>query len=111
MRTITLSMQPRKPGYTIKVMDDASVRNHLQDWSVLPGASRHLSAVVGEGSTIRIGLFEGDRLSSVTSVSVRNGSVMHNGVRVLPVIGTTWEGLFQDVRIIPSLFARKEKSG
>lgn len=109
MRTITLVMQPKKPGYNLRVLEDVGVQNHLADWSASRGAPRRLSAVVGEGKTMRIGLFDGNHLEAVTSVSVNEGQVRYNGARVVPIIGTTWNGLFQDVRIVPSLFSRKEK--
>ncbi len=109
MRTVTLLMDPQKPTYNLRVMEDDGAHNHLGEWPTQQGARRRLAAVVGEGHTLRIGLFEGDRLSAVTSVTVTDGRVVHNGERVLPVFGTTWEGLFQEVRIVPSLFAKKEK--
>jgi hypothetical protein len=108
MRTVTLLMAPKKPTYNLRVMEDDGVRNHLGEWGT-QGAHRRLSAVVGEGKTLRIGLFDNDRLSAVTSISVTEGRVLYNGKRVLPIVGATWEGLFQEVRIVPSLFAKKEK--
>lgn len=109
MRTVTLLMDPKKPAYNLRVMEDDGARNHLGEWGTQWGARRRLSAVVGEGKTLRIGLFEGDRLSAVTSIHVTEGRVLYNGKRVLPIVGATWEGLFQEVRIVPSLFAKKEK--
>jgi hypothetical protein len=90
-------------------MEDVGEQNHLRAWATRSGAPRHLSAVVGEGHTLRIGLFEGNQLTAVTAITVTDGQVLHNGERVLPIIGATWEGLFQEVRIVPSLFAKKEK--
>ena len=109
MRTVTLLMDPKKPAYNLRVMEDDGARNNLGEWPTQRGARRRLSAVVGEGKTLRIGLFDSDCLSAVTSVRVTEGRVLYNGKRVLPVFGTTWEGLFQEVRIVPSLFAKKEK--
>ena len=108
MRTVTISMRPQRPSYNLRVMQDEGAANYLQDWRKQRGA-RHLSAVVGEGRALRIGLFEGEALAAVTSLSVAEGGVVYNGERVLPVIGATWHSLCQDVHIVPSLFPRKEK--
>lgn len=93
----------------MRAQEDGGSQNYGSGWTTHRGARRSLSAVVGEGKTIHIGLFDGDHLDATTSVSVIDGQVRYNGTHVLPIIGTTWNGLFQDVRIVPALFAKKEK--
>lgn len=106
MRTVTLSLVAPKPGFDLRVSTETDERG-IRIWPER-GTTSHLSVVVAEGAVVPYAVFENGRIASISSIKVTRGQVESGGRRISPLFRYTSESIVQKVRIVPSMFSKKE---